>query len=116
VSKTTQVFGSDNWERDVLGSGDVVLVDFWAEWCAPCRKLTPTVEALATEYEGRARVGKLNVDEHPDVAARYGITSIPTLLVFKDGRLADKRIGALPIEELRSFLDRQLEEKLEAAG
>jgi len=116
LSNKVQVFGGESWEREVLGSQGVVLVDFWAEWCPPCRMLTPLVETLAGEYEGRAQVGKLNVDEHSEVAARYGISSIPTLLVFSAGQLVDKRIGALPIEELRTLLDRHLEEKLPAAG
>lgn len=97
-----------NWKRDVLESEDPVLVDFWAEWCPPCRKLGPVVNELAEEYAGRVKVGKLNVDEHPEVAARYGIASIPTLIVFRGGRIIDQRIGALPREELRQLLDSQV--------
>ncbi len=105
-----RVLTSGNWETEVLGSAQPVLVDFWAEWCAPCRMIAPTVEALATEYEGRAKVGKLNVDENGDVAERYGIRAIPALLVFRDGRVVDQRLGVAPRGELASLLDRQLEQ------
>jgi thioredoxin len=82
-----------------------VLVDFWAAWCAPCRMIAPAIEALADTYAGRAKVAKLDVDEAPDVAEKFGIQSIPTLLVFKDGRVVDQRVGALPQAEMARLLD-----------
>ena len=103
------VFSSQNWETDVLGSPEPVLVDFWAEWCPPCRMIAPTIDALAQEYAGRARVGKLNVDQNAELAARYDVRAIPTLLLFRGGQVLDRRIGALPKSELASLLDRQLD-------
>jgi len=94
-----------NFEQEVLRSRGTVLVDFWATWCPPCRMIAPAVEALAGEYEGRAKVAKLDVDESPALAARYGVQSIPTLLVFKDGQVVDARIGAAPKAELARMLD-----------
>lgn len=85
-----------------------VLIDFWAPWCGPCKMIAPTVEALAREFAGRALVGKLNVDENPQVAGRFGIMSIPTLLIFKNGRVVDQIVGAYPAPELRRQLMRQL--------
>jgi thioredoxin 1 len=99
-----------NFEQEVLRTNGTVLVDFWANWCPPCRMIAPAVEALAGEYEGRAKVAKLDVDESPAVAARYGISSIPTLLVFKDGDVVDARIGAAPKMELARMLDAHLAE------
>ena len=95
----------ENFKREVLASELPVLVDFWAAWCGPCRALSPLVEELAEEYAGRAKVGKLNVDEHPGVAAKYGIRSIPTLLVFQNGEVIDSAIGAVPKSVLRGKLD-----------
>ena len=86
----------------------VVLVDLWAEWCGPCRRLGPTVDALASEYDGRATVAKLNIDENPSVPSRFGVMGIPTLLVFKDGQLADTLVGLRPKEEIASTLDRHV--------
>jgi len=97
-----------NWESEVLQSKDPVLVDFWAEWCAPCRMIAPLVDALAEEYAGRVKVGKLDVDESPEVAGRYDIRSIPCLLVFKGGQVVEQRVGALPKQELIRLVDRHV--------
>jgi thioredoxin 1 len=104
LTKQVRTFTSAGWQGEVLEAAGVVLVDFWAEWCPPCRKLGPTIEALAAELDGRVVVGKLNVDDHPDIASRYGIMSIPSLLVFKDGRVVEQRVGALPLGTLRDML------------
>ncbi|MFM6983662.1 MAG: thioredoxin [Chitinophagaceae bacterium] len=101
-------FTDSSWEQDVLGSDKPVLVDFWAEWCGPCRMIGPLVEELSSEYEGKAVVGKLNVDENPGVASKYGIRSIPTLLVFKGGEVVDKIVGAVPKTMLAQKIDAQL--------
>ena len=92
----------------VINSEKPVLVDFWAEWCGPCKMIGPVVEELAGDYEGRAVVAKLNVDENPNVTARYGVRSIPTLLVFKKGQIVDKQIGAVPKSVLSSKLEAQV--------
>ena len=101
-------FTDSSWEQDVLGSDKPVLVDFWAEWCGPCRMIGPLVEELSRGYEGKAVVGKLNVDENPGVASKYGIRSIPTLLVFKGGEVVDKIVGAVPKTMLAQKIDAQL--------
>ena len=92
----------------IINSEKPVLVDFWAEWCGPCKMIGPVVEELAGDYEGRAVVAKLNVDENPNVTARYGVRSIPTLLVFKKGQIVDKQIGAVPKSVLSSKLEAQV--------
>lgn len=96
---------TDNFQPEVLDSKRVALVDFWAEWCGPCRMVGPVVEELAAEYEGKALVSKCNVDEHGEVAAQFGIRSIPTLLFFKDGELVDRVVGAVPKSTLKQKLD-----------
>ena len=94
-----------NFEELVLNADKPVLVDFWAEWCGPCRMVGPVVEVLATEYEGKAIVGKVNVDENPGISAKFGIRSIPTILFMKGGEVVDKIVGAVPKEQMASKID-----------
>jgi thioredoxin 1 len=104
----TLEFSDQSFEQEVLGATQPVLVDFWATWCGPCRMIAPTVDALAEEYAGRAKVGKLNVDENQNVLARYGIRSIPTLLLFKAGQVQEQVVGAVAKEALSRILDKYL--------
>jgi thioredoxin 1 len=97
-----------NFEQDVLGSDKPVLVDFWAAWCAPCRMLAPTVEAVAEKYAGNASVVKLNVDENPAVSQRYGIKGIPTLILFKNGKEEERVVGATSKEAIARMLDKHV--------
>ncbi|MFN8096074.1 MAG: thioredoxin [Vicinamibacteria bacterium] len=98
-----------NWKTEVAESAMPVLVDFWAEWCPPCRMIAPSIDALATAYAGRVKVGKLNVDENPATAEAFGIRSIPTLLVFRDGKIAEQQIGAVPQSKLQAMLEQHLQ-------
>jgi thioredoxin 1 len=95
ASANTLEFTDANFESEVLKSSVPVLVDFWAEWCMPCRMLTPTIDALATETAGKAKVGKVNVDHHQGVAVKYGIQSIPTVMLFKNGQMVKKWVGVV---------------------
>ncbi len=97
-----------NFEDMVIKSDKPVLVDFWAEWCGPCRMVGPIVEEISKEYDGKAVVGKLNVDENPNVAMQFGIRSIPTILFFKNGQLVDKQVGAVPKSALTAKLEAQI--------
>jgi len=98
----------DNFEQEVLKSEIPVFVDFWAPWCMPCRMMTPVVEKLADEYKGRVKICKLNVEEAQNTAGAYRIMSIPTSIIFKDGKPVDQLVGALPIEEFKKKLDNVL--------
>lgn len=100
-------FTDESFEQDVLNADKPVLVDFWAEWCGPCRMVGPVVDELAGEYEGKAKIGKVNVDEN-QVATKYGIRSIPSLLIFKNGEVVDQIVGAVPKNQLKKQLDAQL--------
>lgn len=88
-----------------LDSGNLVMVDFWAAWCGPCKMLAPTIEKLAGEYEGKAVVGKVNTDEETDLAQKYGIMSIPTVIFFKDGKEIDRKVGTMPASAYSAVLD-----------
>ncbi|MEZ4686894.1 MAG: thioredoxin [Bacteroidia bacterium] len=101
-------FTDANFEEMVLNSDKPVLVDFWAVWCGPCRMVGPVVEELAGELEGQAVIGKLDVDKNRDTAGTYGVMSIPTLLIFKDGKVVDKQVGAVPKSVLEGKLKAQL--------
>jgi thioredoxin 1 len=95
---------SDNFEQEVLKSDLPVMVDFWAQWCGPCRMLTPTIEALAKEYQGKVKICKLNVDDANDIAAKYQVMSIPTILLFNKGKVVSQTVGAVPKETLEAMM------------
>jgi len=103
-----QQFTDQNFEAEVLKSDKPVLVDFWAEWCAPCRMMAPAVEAIAAQYADRAKVGKLNVDENQSSAGRYNIRGIPTLLLFKNGEIEEQHVGVTSKDAIAKMLERHL--------
>ena len=96
------------FETDVLNAGSPVLVDFWAEWCGPCKMIAPILDEVATSYDGKLQVAKMNVDDNREVPAKFGIRGIPTLMLFKDGQLAATKVGALSKAQLTAFIDQQL--------
>jgi thioredoxin 1 len=102
-------FNDSNFQTDVLQSDKLTVVDFWAEWCGPCRAISPIIEELSKQYNGKIKVGKVNVDHNPNVSINYGITSIPAILFIKDGKVVDKQIGAAP----KSILEKKIQAHLQ---
>ena len=112
ASEHTLTLTDGDFEQTVLKSDKPVLVDFWAEWCGPCRMIAPAVEGLAEEYSGRVAVGKLNIDENPATPEKYGVRSIPTLLLFKDGEVVESTVGVAGKEQLAALLDKHAGQKI----
>ena len=109
AAENVKEFTDAAFDSEVLGNDNVVLVDFWAEWCGPCRAIAPVIDQLATDYEGRAVIGKMNVDQNPGVPGNFGIRGIPTLLVFKGGEVVAQLVGAQSKAKIAEQLDRALE-------
>ncbi|WP_020677224.1 thioredoxin [Geopsychrobacter electrodiphilus] len=101
-------FTDNNFEAEVLKSSQPVLVDFWATWCAPCKAIAPVVDELAGVYDGRVKIGKVNVDENQATPGQYGVRGIPTLILFKDGQVVDQLVGAVPRSQLEALLEKAL--------
>jgi len=102
------VLNKENFEQEVIKSPIPVLVDFWAVWCGPCKAIAPIIEELAKEYEGKIKVGKVNVDENNEIASQYGIMSIPTIKIFKNGKIAGEMIGAAPKNQFEEMIKKSL--------
>ena len=101
---TTVKVDNANFDANVLQSNEPVVVDFWAEWCGPCKMIAPALDEIAAELQGKVKIAKLNIDENPELAAKFGVRSIPTLMMFKDGEVADMKVGAAPKTALASWI------------
>jgi thioredoxin 1 len=108
AAENVQTFTDGNFDDDVLKSGAPVLVDFWAEWCGPCKRLGPTVDALATAYLGKVTIGKMNIDENPNTPVQFNVRGIPALLLFKGGLLVDSVVGLVPMEDIKKVIDKHI--------
>ena len=107
-SENVNTFTDDNFEKEVLQSEIPVLVDFWATWCAPCKAIAPLIDTIASEYEGRIKVGKVNVDDNPATPGKYGVRGIPTVILLKDGKVLDQVVGAIPKSQLEALIKKAL--------
>lgn len=108
ASENVHTFTDDNFEKEVLQSEIPVLVDFWATWCAPCKAIAPLIDTVASEYEGRVKVGKVNVDDNPATPGKYGVRGIPTVILIKDGKVLDQVVGAIPKAQLEALINKAL--------
>ena len=108
AGQNTLEFTDGNFKADVMESTVPVLVDFWAEWCGPCKMIAPILDEVSVAYEGKLQIAKMNVDENREIPAKFGIRGIPTLMLFKDGKLAATKVGALSKSQLIAFIDEQI--------